>query len=119
MVTKFVFNAADLTRIVAWTCTIAVPVGPGKVDVQEIEARFRMVDPDVLAEEMAPAKLTGRGANSVLLEQVLDGFNGLKDATGKEVPDSDAIPLMRKLPYAAAGLAQGYFDMLAGRLPKN
>ncbi len=119
MVQKFVFKAAEAERIVAWPCKITIPVGPGKIEEQEIVARFKLVSPERMADVLKPVNLMGSNGDLLQLKECLVGFDGLKDEAGNSVSDDVAVPLMLSLPYAVRGLSRGYWEMVEGRLPKN
>lgn len=119
MVAKFVFKTAEAERVVAWDVKIGVPVGPGKVEEQEIRARYRLVAPEHMAEVLRVTNLMGQNGDVLQLKECLVGFADLKDENGNAVNDDDAIKLVLSLPYAVRALARGYWEMVEGRLPKN
>jgi len=114
---KFVFRTEDANRIIAWPCKITVPQSGGTVEEQEVTARFRLLSGERTAEIAKNAGAMQGDAS--ILKECLVGFVDLKNESGQDVSDSDALGVLTKLPYAVAGLMRGYFDMLAGRLPKN
>ncbi|MGH6887991.1 MAG: hypothetical protein ACREHF_02140 [Rhizomicrobium sp.] len=114
---KFVFRKDEPARVVAWPCRITVPQSGGASEEQEISAKFRLLAPERAAEIVRGAIV--QSGDVTLLKECLVGFSDLKDEAGDAVSDEISVPLMLSLPYAVAGLVRGYFDMLAGRLPKN
>lgn len=118
MAQKFVFKAAEAERVVSWTVRIAVPIGPGKVEDQEIVARYRLVPDDRMAD-VVKTNVLGLSGDLAQLKECLVGFEDLKDENGNSVPDEKSVPLMLSLPYAVRALARGYWEMVQGRLSKN
>jgi hypothetical protein len=108
---KFVFKSGE-PRLVAWPCTISVPLDGGARQEQSIVARFKVLAPEKIAE------LAGNG-DRALLDAVIDGFDELKNEAGKPVPDKEAKAALLALPYAIEGLLVGYGDMIGRRLSKN
>ena len=119
MAAKFVFKKNEPARTVAWPVTIAVPQPAGAVEQQTITARYKMVDPEVMADALTPMKMMGKSADLLQLDLCLAGFDDFKDENGNAVSDEEARAVLLKLPYVVRGLARGYFEMIEGRLPKN
>src|SRR5947209_6047913 len=105
---KFVFRKAGEPRTVSWPCKISVPIDGGRFEEQTVNATFRLLDPNTLAEEMRPSTLIGQNADVAVLRKVLVSVEG-----GDDLDDVLADPV------AVLGMSRGYFDMVNGRLPKN
>lgn len=108
----FAFKTSAAPNIVSWPCTISVPKDGGVFDEQTITARFKVISGERARE------LAGQSYRE-LLNEVVVAFVDLKNEDGAAVPDEAAKASLFELPYAVAGLVQGYFDMVGRRLPKN
>lgn len=107
--TKYSFRKASEPRVVRWTVRANVPVDGGKVEEQTIDATYRLIAPaDMAAATTSPGNLVGQNGDVLVLRQCLvsvEGAESLDDVFGD--------------PVAVKALSAGYFEMLAGRLPKN
>ena len=102
--------------LVAWQCTISVPKDDGKREEQILTARFRVL-PQPRLEELYS---TRAGNPAVpMLDEALDGFDGLKRDDGTPVADAEAKQSLLAIPYVVDGLERGYFEMLGRRTAKN
>jgi hypothetical protein len=112
--------------IIAWPCTISVPVSGGGRQDQEVTARFNVISRerfdelvgDPLSRVTRPEGAAPQG-DIPLLNEVLVGFDGMKDETGATVDDARAKASLMALPYAVQGLARGYVEMIGLRPSKN
>lgn len=108
MTTKYVFRKAAEPRVVTWPCKVNVPQPGGVLEEQTLNATFRLVDPARMAEAVKPTNLIGNNGDLLQLKECLVSVEGPDD-----LADVYADPV------AVRALAAGYWDMLAGRLPKN
>jgi hypothetical protein len=120
---SLIFKAADAKRVIAWPCPISVPLEGGKREEQTVTPRFRLMKSDEVEKYFDTlGRVTDPGrrfGNIAFLEDVIEGFDGLKDESGAAVADDAAKEYLLSLPYGVDGLVRGYFDMIGRRLPKN
>lgn len=117
--TKLVFKKE--IGLISWPCTISVPLDDGKREEQILTPRFRVLTQLQMAQIYAPPppNLTIGSPDALLLDAAIDGFDGLKDDTGKPVDDAVAKASLLSIPYIVSGLIRGYSDMIGGRTAKN
>lgn len=111
---------------IAWPCTISVPLSGGERQDQIVTARFVVVSNERLDElvgtalsRLTPVEGASPQGDLPLLQEVLKGFNDLKNESGQSVGDETAKSALLALPYAVRGLARGYVEMIGLRPAKN
>jgi hypothetical protein len=135
-IVQFAFKAAQDNNLV-WPCQVRVPLSGGGHQMQELKARFKVIEegryrlfyptaetllqqvgaiaagraaPD---DEAMPARLGDEG----LLDEVLQGVVDVPGGEGMSA--AELTVKLRSVPYIKDGLIAGYHEMIGRRVPKN
>jgi len=96
-----------------WPVKVEVPVDGGKFESQTFDAVFKKMCRSSFGD------LLEKGEDA-LLEQILEGWEGINDENGKEVPFTQKNK--KELcddPYVVRALIAAYADSVTGVLAKN
>lgn len=117
---KFVFKKAE-GNVIAWPCTISVPVEGGGRQDQELIAKFKVASQQQIEEFYSIDGLMKHGAKrdeKFLSEYLVGGVDVPKGEAGT-ASDEEVKALVLETSWAIDGVVRGYFDMIGRRLPKN
>lgn len=96
-----------------WPVKVEVPTDGGKFETQTFDAVFKKMSRSAFGD------LLEKGEDA-LLEQILEGWEGINDENGKEVPFTQKNK--KELcddPYVVRALIGAYADSVTGVLAKN
>ncbi len=95
-----------------YPATVNIPAGKGKTEPAEFTARFRLVP----SAELESA----RSDDAKFLAQVLVGWEGVSDHTGKVLPfNASNRDKLAGIGYFALGVLQAYSNFALGLPAKN
>lgn len=96
-----------------WPVTVEFPVDGGRFETESFDATFKRVG------RAEFTKLVDKG-DTDLIEAVLEGWEGVKDETGKDIPFTKAaLKDMLDDPCFTKGLIKAYLESLEGGKAKN
>lgn len=96
-----------------WPVTVEFPVDGGHFETETFDAIFRRVG------RAEFTKLADQG-DVELVERVLEGWEGIKDEEGKDIPYTKAsLKDMLDDPYFARAIIKSYLESLEGAKAKN
>lgn len=96
-----------------WPVTVEFPVDGGHFETETFDAIFKRVG------RAEFTKLADKG-DIDLVERVLEGWEGIKDEEGKDIPFTKAsLKDMLDDPYFARAIIKSYLESLEGAKAKN
>jgi len=96
-----------------WPVTVEFPVDGGRFESESFDASFKRIG----REEFS--KLVDK-SDADLVHAVLQGWEGVKDEDGKDIPFTKAaLKDMLDDPYFAKGIVKAYLETLEGAKAKN
>lgn len=96
-----------------WPVTVETPIDGGKFEKQTFDAVFKKISRSTFNE------LLEKG-DDALVEGILEGWDGIKDEDGKEVPFTQKTKKeVCDDHYIMKALVQAYADSVTGVLTKN
>ena len=96
-----------------WPVTVETPIDGGKLEKQTFDAVFKRMSRSAFMD------LLDKGEDA-LVDQILEGWDGIKDEDGKDVPFTQKNKKdMLDDPYVIRALITAYADSVAGVLVKN
>jgi hypothetical protein len=118
---SFVLKQSDTYT---WPVTFDVPVDGGRHERQTFDGEFKRMPQSKVGPMVAELnRLDDAGDMERITElasDVLVGWSGVTDDTGKEVPFSQkALEQLLEVPLLAASVLKAYFDSLKGAKRKN
>jgi hypothetical protein len=114
-----------------WPVSIDVPVDGGRYEKLSFDAKFRRIPQDrtealtLLAVKNAQQLQMGQepekdGTDRAVAEEVLEGWAGVIDDDGEEVPFSTtALQSLLVFPGAASAIVLAWYDSINGKKAKN
>lgn len=96
-----------------WPVKVRVPADGGTTVDQQFDARFRILPATLYSD------LLGRG-HKELLAEALEGWKGIADEDGGELPFSPgARDALLDMPFVATALGEAYADAMLSGARKN
>lgn len=96
-----------------WPVTVSIPVDGGRFRKETFTAVFRKIGKAKFAEL---AELD----ESSIVNELVEGWEGIKDENGEEVPFSDeSAALLLDDPFVCKALIDAYADSVQGAQAKN
>ena len=103
----------------SWPVAIDIPVDHGKHERRTFDAQFKRVNQSRI-REMGELIESGDLTDIALVQEVLVGWDGINDEDGNPVKFSNnALMQICEIPMAATGIAQVFFQSIAGSKRKN
>ncbi len=97
-------------RRVTWPVTVNEPIDGGTVKKSEIKASF-----DLLPSSESDALLTGTDGNKALLRRALNGWEGLSEEDGTEIPfTAESVERVIDVTFVRVALLNSYFQAASG-----
>lgn len=118
---SFVLKQSDTYT---WPVSFDVPVDGGRHERQTFDGEFKRVPQSKLGPMVAELqKLEDLGELDRITEiaaDVLVGWSGISDDTGKEIPFSQkALEQLLEVPFLAVAVLKAYMDSIKGAKRKN
>jgi hypothetical protein len=118
---SFVLKQSDTY---SWPVSFDIPVDGGRHERQTFDGEFKRLPQSRVAPMVAELdRLDAAGDLDRLTEmagEVLVGWSGITDDTGKDVPFSQkALEQLLEVPMLAVAILRSYFDSLKGAKRKN
>lgn len=103
----------------SWPVTFDVPVDGGRHDKQTFDASFKRM-PQKWIRDIAKRIEADEVVDIDVAHQVLVGWSGVTDDTGKEIPFSQkALDQVLDVPTLASAIVLAYFNSVTGVKVKN
>jgi len=103
----------------SWPVTFDIPVDGGRHERQTFDGEFKRLSQSritEIGEQIKAEEIT----DSALAAEVLIGWSGVTDDSGKDVPFSQsALQQLLDVPMLAAAITLAYFESLQGAKRKN
>lgn len=108
----------------SWPVTFDVPVDGGRHERQTFDGEFKRLPQSKVGPMVAELNRLDDGADmeriTELASEVLVGWSGVTDDSGKEIPFSQkALEQLLEVPLLAASVLRSYFDSIKGAKRKN
>jgi hypothetical protein len=102
-----------------WPVTFDVPVDGGRHQRQTFDGEFRRLSQSRI-REIGQQIESGETTDADLATEVLQGWSGITDDNGKDVPFSQAaLQQLLDVPMLATAIVTAYFSSLQGAKRKN
>lgn len=99
----------------SWPVTVQIPADGGKFTKATFDAAFK-----VIPQDRIDAILRGGNVDAELLREVTEGWKGIQDENGNDLPFSEAArDTLLSVPYVRSALVEAYLDSLSGARRKN
>ena len=103
----------------SWPVTFDLPIDVGRHQRQSFDGEFRRVSQSRI-REMGQQIEAGDTTDADLATEVLVGWSGITDDSGKDVPFSQAaLQQLLDVPMLATAIITAYFSSLQGAKRKN
>jgi len=108
----------------SWPVTFDVPVDGGRHERQTFDGEFKRLPQSKVGPMVAELNALEDGGEmeriTELACEVLVGWSGVTDDSGKDIPFSQkALEQLLEVPLLAAAVLRSYFDSLKGAKRKN
>lgn len=113
----FVLKKAGTPRVVKnWPVVITSAADGGKVSKDEIEVSFLILPQEKMDEQLDASRIAGGNADSDILREVLQDWNGVVDEDGSAVVfNADTLDAALQQVNIRSALINAYFDASSGR----
>jgi len=99
----------------SWPVVVQIPADGGKFTKATFDATFK-----VIPQDRIDGILRGGNVDAELLREVTEGWKGIQDEDGNDLPYSEeAREKLLSVPYVRAALVEAYLDSLSGARRKN
>jgi len=103
----------------SWPVTFDLPIDGGRHQRQSFDGEFRRLSQSRI-REMGQQIEAGETTDADLATEVLVGWSGITDDSGKDVPFSQAaLQQLLDVPMLATAIITAYFSSLQGAKRKN
>jgi hypothetical protein len=103
----------------SWPVTFDIPVDGGRHEAQTFDAQFKRM-PQKWIRDIAKKIDADKVTDLDVAKEVVVGWSGVTDESGKEVPFSQkALDQLLDVPTLAASVVLSYFGSIAGAKQKN